>query len=383
MTSKNILTFEDLKIYYDYYGEERDSYVNDKVVEILLLRSAKDPTRIEKRSKDFFKREKRLEDEIEGIEPLPKPKKGEIKAVDGTSFPVPENESVGLIGETGSGKSSILLSIFKFPQDNLLLRSGRILYNEPGTENQVDLMKLTDVDLNKYRGLHFGLIPQLPKQALNPWISIGVQSGEILKERLSWEEEKVRERVVEFMGKVALPDQKTFSEKYAQDISMGEAQKICISLALLSNPKLLFGDEIFSSLDVISQSQIIHLLRELKNDLKFNYLIATHNIGAAAQVSDNIGVIYGGECIEYRKVKGFFGEPLHPYSQMLLESNPWYAMSKGKDLKEIPGEMPEALKWPTGCKFHPRCPQAIEKCATSKPPRVETKDGFVECILVE
>ncbi|MHA1983174.1 MAG: ABC transporter ATP-binding protein [Candidatus Hodarchaeales archaeon] len=383
MTGKNILIFKNLKIYYEYYGFNRETYVNEKVVDVMLLRKLKDPTQIAKDSRKYFSKKKDKNEELEELGMISKPKKGEIKAVDDTSFAVSEGESVSLIGETGSGKSTILVSIFNFPQDNLSLKSGQILYNDIESENQVDLLTLSDQEMNRYRGLHFGLIPQLPKGALNPWISIGVQAGEVLKERTNMEEEKVRERVVEFLGKVALPDPKTYAKKYSQHLSIGEAQKICIALALTSNPKILVGDEIFSSLDPISQSQVIHLLLELKKDFNLNYLLATHNIGAAAQVSDNIGVIYGGECVEYRKNKIFFKEPLHPYSQMLLESEPWYAMSKGKDLREIPGELPEALYWPTGCKFHPRCPKAMPKCQTNKPPRVITEFGFVDCFLYE
>ncbi|MHA1989868.1 MAG: ABC transporter ATP-binding protein [Candidatus Hodarchaeales archaeon] len=385
MTGKSTLIFKNLKIYFEYYGFDRESYVNEKVVDVMLLRKLKDPTQIAKDSRKYFskKKDKDKDEELEELGMVSKRKKGEIKAVDDTTFAVSEGESVSLIGETGSGKSSILLSAFNFPQANLSLKSGQILYSDFESGNQVDLLTLNDQEMNRYRGLHFGLIPQLPKEALNPWISIGVQAGEVLKDRMNVEEEKVRERVIEFLGKVALPDPKTYAKRFSQHLSMGESQKICIALALSSNPRILFGDEIFSSLDPISQSQVIHLLLELKKDLNFNYLLATHNIGAAAQVSNNIGVIYGAECVEYRKNKNFFKEPLHPYSQMLLESEPWFAMSKGKDLIEIPGELPEALFWPTGCKFHPRCPKAMPKCQTTKPPRVITEFGFVDCFLYE
>ncbi|MFW9928488.1 MAG: oligopeptide/dipeptide ABC transporter ATP-binding protein [Candidatus Thorarchaeota archaeon] len=275
----------------------------------------------------------------------------------------------------------MLYSAFSFPNDNIAHKSGKILYWDPNLECYVNLLELQEKEIVKYRGFHFGLIPQLPRESLNPWIQVGIQNGEILKERLKWKKEQARQKVIEFLGKVAISNPKINYRKYVNQMSAGEAQRVCISLALLAMPKIVFADEMFSSLDSLTQAQLIDLVLSLKKDLNMNFVLATHNIGAAGQLCEKIGVIYGGECIEFNDSNNFFKEPLHPYSKLLLESTPWYAVKSGKRLAEIPGEIPDSSNWPSGCKFHPRCPKATSLCAMKKPPRIYFGETFVECFL--
>ena len=302
-----------------------------------------------------------------------------MKIVDGTDLTVYEGKNTSIIGESGCGKSTLLLSILNFPQEELGYLSGNIFYNLDG--KMIDLLKLKESQMREIRGLQIGLIPQLAKASINPWLTIGFQTGEILKERFSEDQEIIKEKVIEYLGKVAFPESHIKINKYVNQLSGGEAQKVVIAMALISNPKFLLADEIFSALDTITQSQIIELLKDLTKELPFQFLLTTHNITAALNVTENIAVMYAGQIVESTTVRKFLDEPLHPYTQGLLNALPFYAFRKGKKLEPIDGDSPIPFVWPTGCRFSPRCKKAFAKCNQEAPPMVTVGEVKVACWL--
>ncbi|MFW9993636.1 MAG: ABC transporter ATP-binding protein [Candidatus Odinarchaeota archaeon] len=300
-----------------------------------------------------------------------------VKAIDGASLTVYKNESTGLVGESGCGKTSLLMSVFRLFPSNVKLANGEIWYHPPD-EEPVDLNSLENGKLRQFFGRHMSLILQNPGSALDPLYQVGFQVGEAL-ENLSWRQELIRERVIEYLGKVALGP--GTGRKWSSQLSKGEVQRICIASALIADSAVLFGDEPLISLDTIVQSQIIQLLLDLKKELGITFVFAMHDLGVASRVADAIAVMYGGEIIESQPTRNFFDGPLHPYSQGLLQATPWYVDQHGLPLNEIPGNLPSATNWPAGCKFHPRCEACTSLCTKVKPPRVKIGDGFVECFL--
>ncbi len=376
-----LLEIKDLRFHFKFHSFERSKYLDQKFMEYLQYRPSFDPNPLEKKAREDYwnlGREQRI---VDGEDYTYQQEEILVKAVDGLDLILHEGESISIIGETGSGKSSLLFAIMNFHLPHLYRKEGNINYIPRETKTPVNLLPLSDHQMEQYRGIHLGFVPQLPKESLNPWLKIGFQTGEVLFEKLSIRQEKVKERVLEFLGKVVLPDPKANYDKFVDKLSGGEAQRVCIAMALLSDPRILLADEPLSALDSIIQANVIHLLLTLKKELKYSYLFATHNIGAAGQLGDSIAVMYGGEVVEVSPKEKFFDEPLHPYSQGLLKSAPWYAIKHGLELAEIPGELPKPHEWPTGCKFHPRCPKALAMCQKNKPPRTQENGSSVECFL--
>ncbi|MHA1990249.1 MAG: ABC transporter ATP-binding protein [Candidatus Hodarchaeales archaeon] len=388
---RSLLEIRNLFLHYKFTGYEPSFYVDAWLVEKLAAKGGgyKFPINypanplVKGAVEDYWAFEKDKK-EIDGQSYMYELDEVTVKSVDGVNISLGEKESMTIIGETGCGKTSLLQTILNLNPSGVSYKQGKIFYYDQSTGTSKDLLELQDTSLNYYRGLHIAYIPQIPKEALNPWLEIGFQSGEILQERLSWKQEKIKSRVLEFLGKVALPDPKINIKKYVHQLSGGEAQRVCISLALICEPRLLLADEPTASLDTILQNQVIELFRTLKKDLDISYLFVTHNINIAAQLSDSIAVMYAGEIVEKQSVEKFISQPLHPYSQGLLQADPWYAIQKGSSLYVIPGEIPSASRWPSGCKFHPRCNEAMEKCFLQRPPRIEIgTNNFVECFLYE
>ncbi len=303
------------------------------------------------------------------------------KIIDGLNLTIHEGEDVSIVGESGCGKTTLLMSLFKLYQEELGQSSGEILYNYNGTI--VDLLQLPEKEIRELRGLQFGLIPQLGKESINPTLKIGYQTGEILKERLSESQEIIKAKVIEYFGKVAFPGTDVNINKYVYKLSGGEAQKVCVAMALISNPRLVIGDEILSSLDTISQGQLIELLKDLKKHLPIQYLLATHNILSAFHLTETIAVMYAGQIVEVTSVKKFIDEPLHPYSQGMLKAHPWYALKHNSELEAIQGDPPLPYEWPTGCRFSPRCKKAFARCNQEAPPMITVGETKVACWLYD
>lgn len=376
MADKFIFDIKDLKLYFNYaLDSSRDSFYVRK-----SQREKFDYN--EFYSKNYSKNSYILDEKNASKKKIMQSAKKYIemmKILDGVNLTVYEGESTSIIGESGCGKSTLLLSILNLPQEELAYRSGEILYNNEGTI--VDLLKLPEKEMLELRGFHFGYIPQMAKSAINPMIPIGFQVGELLQERLSRNQELIKSKVIEYLGKVALPDPNIKADKYVHQLSGGEAQRVVIALALINNPHIILADEMFSALDTVLQSQIMDLLKDLSEKIHLQYVIASHNISAAINITQRIAVMYGGQIVESTPVKKFLEEPLHPYTQGMLNATPWYAARKGTEFEAIPGDSPQPFVWPKGCRFASRCKKAFAKCIREAPPLIQIEETTVACWL--
>jgi len=301
-----------------------------------------------------------------------------VKIVDGVDLTINRGETVGLVGETGAGKTVTALSILGILQPIGASKlpwkiEGEVLFRGK------DLMKLSEEDMREIRGKQIALITQNPIASLHPLDIIGYQTGETLDEYQMAESEKIMNLVVEHLGKVEIADAKKRFDNFRHQFSGGEGQRILLAMALIRNPSMLIADEPTSSLDVTVQRQILELLKAMKRVFNLSMLLITHNLGVIAEMSDRVYVMYAGKIVEHGDVKAIFREPLHPFTRGLLASIPRI----DKDFFEfggIPGEPPNPLYPISGCKFHPRCRHSKELCSQQVPELVEVEPNhFAAC----
>ena len=299
-------------------------------------------------------------------------KKGTVKAVDGVSFNIKEGEILGIVGESGAGKSITGFSII-----NLIDYPGKIVDGEVIFEGK-NLVKLPQKELEKIRGNKISMIFQDPQTSLNPVLTIERQLIEtIYFHNRNLTKNEMRKRAIEVLKKVGIPSPEKRLKNYPHQFSGGMKQRIVISMALINNPKLLIADEPTTALDVTIQAQILILMKKLCRDLNSSLILITHDIGVVAQLADNIAVMYGGKIVEYGKKEDILYNPLHPYTKGLIECLPKYNEDK-KRLYQIKGVMPNLLNLPEGCYFRDRCPEADERCLTY-PEEKEIGDRRVSC----
>jgi len=297
--------------------------------------------------------------------------RGVVKALEGVNLTVGRKEIVGLVGETGSGKSVTALSILR-----LIDSPGKIVDGEVIFDGR-DLLKLSDEEMRRVRGKEISMIFQEPTLALNPVLTVGLQLQEALETQNIPKEEAIKS-VLDLLERVGLPDPERIFKSYPHELSGGMAQRALIAMALAMKPKLLIADEPTSSLDVTIQTQILELIKKPVEDIGVSVLYITHDLGVAAEICDKIAVMYTGNVIEFGDIFSIFEEPLHPYTRGLLNAIP----KLGRDLYTIRGEVPDLVNPPSGCKFHPRCLQALDICSREKPQSVEVRKGhFVACYL--
>ncbi len=296
------------------------------------------------------------------------------KAVDGISFYIDEGEVFGLVGESGCGKSVTALSIMR-----LIPPPGRIVEGKVIFEGE-DLLKKTSEEMRDIRGKKISMIFQEPMVALNPVYTIGFQIAEAIIVHypdVSWDE--AWERAVKMLERVGIPNPRRRAEEYPYQMSGGMRQRAMIAMAMINNPRLLIADEPTTALDVTIQAQILELMDELKREFKTSILFITHDLGVIAEVSDRVGVMYGGKIVEMGDVFSIFDEPLHPYTYGLLSSLPKLNEEGKNRLYAIPGVVPDLLAFPEGCRFRDRCSCAFLKCEDD-PPMIEVKEGhWVSC----
>ncbi len=300
--------------------------------------------------------------------------RGIVKAIDGVNLEVGYGEVLGLVGETGSGKTVTGLSILRLLEQNAEITGGEIIFQGR------DLLKLPLKEILKIRGRDISMIFQEPKAALNPVMQVGDQVAEsfLVHEEISKKEAK--ERVLEIFRRVGLPDPERVYKSYPHELSGGMAQRVVISMALALKPKLLIADEPTSALDVTIQAQIMDLFRELINEMGTSVIYITHDMALAAEISDRIAVMYAGRIVEVADTETIFENPLHPYTQGLLKSIPKPGY-RGK-LFSMEGEIPPMINPPPGCRFHPRCPKRFDPCDKEVPKLVEVEPGHkVACFL--
>jgi len=299
--------------------------------------------------------------------------RGIVKALEGVDLTVDRREVIGLVGETGSGKSVTALSIMR-----LIEPPGKIIGGEVIFDGR-DLLKLSDEEMRRVRGKEISMIFQEPTLALNPVLTIGLQIQEAI-ETQDIRKEDTEKLATVMLEKVGLPDPERMFKNYPHELSGGMAQRAMIAMALSMKPKLLIADEPTSSLDVTVQAQILDLMKKLVEEIGASVLYITHNLGVAAEICDKIAVMYTGNIVEFSDVLMMFEEPLHPYTQGLLNAIP----KLGHDLYTIGGEVPDLVNPPTGCRFHPRCQEALDICSKAKPQLIEVKKGhLVACHLLK
>jgi len=286
---------------------------------------------------------------------------GIVKAVDGVSFEVYPGETLGIVGESGCGKSVTALSIMR-----LLDEKGEIA----GGEIEFDNMNVLTTHENKMRtlrGNEMAMIFQEPMTALNPVYTVGDQIMEAILLHQDVDEKKARELAIDMLRKVGIPEPEKRIDEYPHELSGGMRQRAMIAMSLSCNPKLLFADEPTTALDVTIQAQILELMKELQDEYGMSIIMITHDLGVIAEVTDRVVVMYAGKVVEYADVNTLFKEPRHPYSWGLMNAIPRLDEEKEK-LYNIPGVVPDPLDFPEGCRFNTRCPHATDKCKTEEPP---------------
>jgi len=302
---------------------------------------------------------------------------GVVKAVDGVNFEVYPGETLGIVGESGCGKSVTSLSILR-----LLDEKGKIVDGEIIFEGK-DLVKLDENKMREIRGNDIAMIFQEPMVALNPVYTVGDQIMEAIILHQKVHKDEARKIAIDMLRKVGIPEPEKRVDEYPHELSGGMRQRAMIAMALSCHPKLLIADEPTTALDVTIQAQILELMKQLQKDLDMAIIMITHDLGVIAEISDRVAVMYAGKMVEYTDVKRLFKNPKHPYTWALLNAIPRLDIEQER-LFSIPGVVPDALHFPSGCKFHTRCEFATEKCRNEEPGLIEIEDGhFVACWNIE
>ena len=307
---------------------------------------------------------------------------GIAKAIDGVSFEVLEGETFCLVGETGCGKTVTSRAITKLINSPGRIEHGEVLYF-PKEGKVVNMLELSDEELRKIRGNEIAYIFQDPAAALDPLYTIGYQIGETMIEHRTvrdWKEAFMK--AVHILRTVLMPDPERRVKAYPHELSGGMKQRSVIGAGLSNQPRVIIADEPTSYLDVTIQAQIMSLLKKLKKERNMTIILITHNMGLVAEMCDRVAVMYAGNIVELGPVRKVFNNPTHPYTRALLRAVP-NPLTKIERLESIPGTVPNLIDPPPGCRFHPRCPHATEKCKREKPPLVEVEpDHYVACWLI-
>ncbi|HUU86549.1 MAG TPA: ABC transporter ATP-binding protein [Candidatus Glassbacteria bacterium] len=299
---------------------------------------------------------------------------GIVKAVDGVSFEVNEGETLGIVGESGSGKSVTALSIIRIVPSPGKIVEGKIIYKG---EN---LVEKKEKDLQDIRGKEIAYIFQDPATSLNPVFTIANQLVEVILRHQKISKKEALEKAIELFRLVEIPDPEIKIWNYPHQLSGGMKQRMAIARALASQPNLLLADEPTTNLDVTIQAQILELMKNLKKKLGMSMIFITHDMGVVADIADRITVLYAGRVCETADTKTIFYNPKHPYTQALLTAVPSLIL-KTEKLAVIPGSIPNLIKPPTGCRFHPRCEYAQKYCTEKIPDLIEIEPGHkVACL---
>ena len=303
---------------------------------------------------------------------------GVVRAVDGVSLGIRPGETLGVVGESGCGKTVTALSILRLVPDP----PGRIVNGHIFFQGQ-DLTTLPGEELRRIRGRSISMIFQEPMTSLNPVFPAGEQIAEAIRHHQRVSHREAWNRAIEMLQKVKIPDPARRAKEYPHQLSGGMRQRVMIAMALACNPTLLIADEPTTALDVTIQAQILELLMSLKEEMGMAVMLITHDLGVIAETSGRVVVMYAGRVVEEAKTEELFHNPLHPYTQGLLASLPTLETGKKRRrLQAIPGLVPNLLELPTGCKFAPRCPKVVGQCWPTEPELREIRPGhWVRCIL--
>ncbi len=299
--------------------------------------------------------------------------RGPVKAVEKVNFDIRAHERLGLVGESGSGKSTIALALLRMIKPPGRIETGEVILD--GT----DLLRLSEEQMRSMRLNKIALVAQGAMNSLNPVVKIKPQIVDGMKDHaIGLTSKQMDERVYELLDSVGL--RKDVASMYPHELSGGMKQRVCIAIAISLRPKLIIADEPTSALDVVVQRQVMDTLLKVQEDLGASILLIGHDMGLMAQVADRVGIMYAGEFAELSQSADLFRDPLHPYSQLLINSLP--SIERKGTLKGIPGLPPSRLERPTGCPFRPRCPFAFERCEVEDPPLREVRPNrLVACHL--
>ncbi|MCW1968012.1 MAG: ABC transporter ATP-binding protein [Anaerolineae bacterium] len=297
---------------------------------------------------------------------------GVVKAVDGIDIQVRKGETVGIVGESGCGKSVTSLSIMRLVAPPGKVVGGRIMFDGK------DLLQMSEKEMTKIRGNRISMIFQQPTTCLNPVFKIGDQIAEVLNIHKSMGKQAGRERAIELLRMVGIPEPQKRANAYPHEISGGQAQRVMIAMALACAPELLIADEPTTALDVTIQAQILDLMRGLRDKTGTSIVLITHDLGVVAEMAERVVVMYAGQVVEMADVKTLFSKPMHPYTQGLINSIPVLGVVRDR-LDTIQGSVPNLLNPPPGCRFEPRCTVcqglARERCLNEVPPLREIEPG--------
>ncbi|WP_031483616.1 ABC transporter ATP-binding protein [Maridesulfovibrio frigidus] len=299
---------------------------------------------------------------------------GIIRAVDNASIELGQGETLAIVGESGCGKTVLSLSIMGLiPDPPGRITDGHVFYRDQ------DLVELSDKELQKIRGNHLSMIFQEPMTSLNPVFKIGDQIGETLRLHKGLDRHEAELAAIEALALVGLSNPQKQIKSFPHELSGGMRQRVMIAMALACNPEILIADEPTTALDVTIQAQILRLLDDMKKKMNGSIMLITHDLGVVARVASRVAVMYAGQLVESSNVFDIFKEPLHPYTQGLLSSVP--KLGSKEALTPIPGNVPALNNLPTGCRFHPRCKFAFDKCKKQEPQLINKNGREIRCWL--
>ncbi|MDE0892301.1 MAG: ABC transporter ATP-binding protein [Planctomycetota bacterium] len=307
--------------------------------------------------------------EVQGLRTWFHTDEGVAKAVDGVTYTVKKGETLGVVGESGCGKSVTALSVMQLlPMPPGKFEGGRILFRGQ------DLLTKSDEEMREIRGNEIAMIFQEPMSALNPVFTVGDQIMETVMLHRGLDREAARAHAVEMLQKVGIPSPEQRVDEYPHQLSGGMRQRVMIAIAMSCDPALLIADEPTTALDVTIQAQILDLMRELQDSDGMSMLLITHDLAVVAETAHHVAVMYAGKVVEYAPVEELFSRPRHPYTIGLFRSLPDLARA-GERLETIPGIVPSAYSFPSGCRFRTRCPIATERCASEEPLLLSLESG--------
>lgn len=303
--------------------------------------------------------------------------KKSVKPIEKISFEMNEGEVLGIVGETGSGKSLTAHAILGLST----LVGGKIGGSVKFEERE--LLSISEKEMQSIRGSQIALIPQNPMTSLDPVYRVGDQIVEGLVRHTKISKRQAKQQVIDLMGRLRIPKANHVFQQYPHQLSGGLKQRIVIAMGLCTNPRLLIADEPTTALDVTVQAQIMRLFREMTEDRGIGLFLITHDLGVIAEVCDKVAVMYAGNMVEFGKIETVFNTPSHPYTKALLDCIPYIGMKKGS-LCAIYGKVPSAGNYPTGCRYHPRCPHSFSPCETDVPALFQIEGGTrVACHLYQ
>jgi oligopeptide transport system ATP-binding protein len=301
---------------------------------------------------------------------------GEVHAVNKLNFSIKAGDALAIVGESGSGKTQTVMALM-----GLLAENGRV--SGQALFKGADLLKMSTVELNNHRGREIAMIFQDPMTSLNPYLRIEKQMTEVVRHHQGLNKAEARAHAVEMLRAVRIPDPERRIRQYPHEFSGGMRQRVMVAMGLLCEPDLLIADEPTTALDVTVQAQISNLMNALRHKSNTAIILITHDLGVVAGLCDRVLVMYAGEAVECGSVEQIYYDPKHPYTQGLLDSVPRLDQPEDKGLHAIPGNPPNLLSLPKGCKFRDRCPKAFEACKEKPPMQLDEGRHAYRCFLGE